>query len=420
MIIGMDDDGTVFGVENPQKLLETIPVDIRNKLDIRYSLTVISKDRKKCVKITVEKGSRLLDLDGVYYKRVGSTTQVVTGEELRDWIVSDSGISWTDLPTDKVTTEELSQNAIDLFIDKGISAGRMSLNARDGDRRTLLRNYDLMKNDSLLRSGAVLFSENPWRISKASHVKIGAFSEDGTLLRDDFIEGPVIMQPDRVMDILLNKYVQGTNKVEGLAMVVKYPYPEIALREAVMNAIVHRDYSSVVDTNIRVYPDCVKISNPGNLPAGWTAENLFKAHDSKPANPAIAQVFFTMKYIEKYGTGIGTIRKECAKMGLPEPEYNVEKKRIEIVFRLPEKDDDTSRRGVQKRQKEMRPLSKNEQIVFDIILTQNAINIKDVSEMSEIPYATVKRIADKLEKDGFIRKTGTKRSLLLSAIQDSE
>jgi ATP-dependent DNA helicase RecG len=200
-----------------------------------------------------------------------------------------------------------------------------------------------MDKKGLRKSGAVLFMGNPWGVSHATPVKIGAFNERGVLLRDDVVECPVIMQPDRVMDILLNKYVQGTNEVVGLMMTVKYPYPERALREAVMNAIVHRDYSSVVETCIRVYPDRVRISNPGRLPNGWTKDGLAGEHGSEPANPKIARAFFSMGYIEKYGTGIGMMRGECAAAGVPEPEYVVEKRVVGVIFRLPEKRDDTVR-----------------------------------------------------------------------------
>jgi len=413
MYIGIRDNKEVIGVKDPHYLLKLIPDDIRNKLDITSSVEAVDMEDRKCIKITVKKGDRYIDFDGVFYKRVGNTTQKVTGEELRSWILSDKNISWTDLPAKKVKADELSQAAIELFVKKGMESGRMSSEVAKGDRESLLKNYDLMDEKGLRISGAVLFFDNPRRESWATPVKIGTFNENGRLLRDDIVEGPVVFQPDKVMDLLMNKYVLGTNDLDGLMRVVRYPYPMRALREAVMNAIVHRDYSSVVETDILVYPDHIMIRNPGNLPRGWTTETLLVKHPSKPTNKAIAGVFYDMKYIERYGSGIGMMRDECRAMGLPDPEYSMTVHNgFAITFRLPEKKDD--------RHRVKRPLTEKEQTVFDIILAQNTINLRDVSAMSGIPYATVKRVADRLEKDGFIRKTGARRSLLLSVIMDKE
>ena len=163
-----------------------------------------------------------------------------------------------------------------------------------------------------------------------------------------------------------------------------------------------RDYSSVVDTYIRVYPDRVEISNPGNLPVGWTKENLFRSHDSKPANPTIAQVFFAMRYIEKYGSGIGTIRKECAKMGLPEPEYNVEKKRVEIIFRLPPKKPVKGGIGGPR-------MTETELKVFELICEGKEFTADEMSKAAGVSAVTVKRAVAGLTKKGYVEREGSNK-----------
>jgi len=401
LIIGIRDKGEVIGVKDPHYIMKLIPDDIRNKLDVKTSVKEIVEDGKTCIKITVEKGDRYVDLDGVFYKRVGNTTQKVTGEELRSWILSDKNISWTDLPAKRVKVGELSQTAIELFVKKGMESGRMSSEAAKGDRESLLKNYDLMDEKGLHISGAVLFFDNPRRESWATPVKVGAFSENGRLLRDDIVEGPVVFQPDKVMDLLMNKYVLGTNDLDGLMRVVKYPYPMKALREAVMNAIVHRDYSSVVETDILVYPDHIMIRNPGDLPRGWTTETLLEKHPSKPTNKAIAGVFYDMKYIERYGSGIGMIREECKAMGLPEPEYSVTiHNGFAITFRLPEKKD------VEVQLKLPEGLTANEAKICELINENAGITASEMAERLKVSESTVNRALRSLTKKGIIIRFG--------------
>jgi len=407
LIIGIRDNGTVIGVKDPHYLLKLIPDDIGNKLDVKISVKDFIEGGKTCIKITVEKSERYILLDSIFYKRVGNTTQKVSGDELYSWMLSNMGISWTDQTTKNVKVNDLSQAAIDFFIKKGIESGRMSSNAAEGDRESLLKNYDLMDEKGLRRSGAILFFDNPRRESWAAPVKVGSFNENDRLIRDDIVDGPVIFQPDKVMDLLMNKYVLGKNDLDGLMRVVRYPYPMRALREAVMNAIIHRDYSSVTETDILVYPDHIMIRNPGDLPKGWTTETLLEKHESKPTNKAIAGVFYDMKFIEQYGSGIGMIRDECRAMGLPDPEYSLTVANgFAITFKLPERRD----RGIHTiTSVDPLGMSDRESRIYKLICEGSMSRIEDISVATNIPLRTLKRDMKKLADRGHIEKIGGDR-----------
>jgi len=391
-------------VPNHEKLLEELPSTIRNKLGIKPSIRAESTDGKMCVVITVIPEGQMIDLDGRYYKRVGSTTHMITGEELRNRILSSKGISWTDLPAEKIGMDRLSKDAIKFFVDKGMESGRMSPEAAKSDAESLLRRYELMDDRGLRNSAAILFLELPGMVFSSPTVKIGAYSEGGRLLRHDRIDCPVVMQPDRVMKVLLDKYVQGTDRIEGLMMVTKYPYPVKAIREAIMNSLSHRDYSSVVETYVRVYPDHIDISNPGSLPPGWTEENLFKKHDSKPANKHIANVFYDMGYIERFGSGLELIEEECNAMGVPLPEYSIEQDRIEITFRLPE------RPPAAAKVVSFDDLTPIELRIYTIITESDAVTRVEIAESADVSLAAVKRVIAALTEKGFIKRVGSRKS----------
>ena len=122
------------------------------------------------------------------------------------------------------------------------------------------------------------------------------------------------------MEVLLFKYLKAGITYDGIQRVESYPMPEPALREALLNAVVHRDYAVPAPIQIRVHDDRLRIYNPGSLPEGWTLEKLLGQHPSQPYNPDIANSFFWAGEIETWGRGIDWVLRACRRAGTPEPE----------------------------------------------------------------------------------------------------
>jgi len=118
---------------------------------------------------------------------------------------------------------------------------------------------------------------------------------------------------------------------EGLQRIETYPVPEPA-REAVLNAVVHKDYASGIPIQISVYPDRLMIWNLGELPADWTVDKLLAKHASIPFNPDVAGVFFRMGMIESWGRGIERMLDACRAAGTPEPELRYEHTGLWVTF----------------------------------------------------------------------------------------
>lgn len=100
-----------------------------------------------------------------------------------------------------------------------------------------------------------------------------------------------------------------------------YEIPEFVIREAIVNAVAHRDYLSTAGVHVMVFTDRIEVWNPGELPPQLTLESLRKVHPSIPHNPLIAESFYLAKYIEKVGSGTNEMIKQCRKEWLPEPEF---------------------------------------------------------------------------------------------------
>jgi ATP-dependent DNA helicase RecG len=125
------------------------------------------------------------------------------------------------------------------------------------------------------------------------------------------------------------------NTCQGVQRVETYPVPEEALREAVLNAIAHKDYGSAIPIQISVYDDKIMIWNNGELYEGWTVETLKGKHSSQPFNPDIANTFFRAGMIELWGRGIEHIVDACRAERVPAPDFRVEPGGLWVVFAFP-------------------------------------------------------------------------------------
>ncbi|GDX90617.1 hypothetical protein LBMAG46_06220 [Planctomycetia bacterium] len=115
-----------------------------------------------------------------------------------------------------------------------------------------------------------------------------------------------------------------------------FPVPEAALREAVLNALIHKDYATGTPVQISVYADKLMIWNPGQLPPSWTVAKLKQKHASLPFNPVIANVFFRAGEIEAWGRGVERIFAACREARFPEPVIEQESTGLWISFAFPE------------------------------------------------------------------------------------
>lgn len=144
------------------------------------------------------------------------------------------------------------------------------------------------------------------------------------LVRERYIEVPLIMIPNMAMEVLFDSFVPPRFEYGRDAIrrpVDQYPYK--ALRELIVNAIVHRDYSVEEPVTVSVFPDRLEVFCFGMLPEGWTLEMLKQPHPSRPRNISIARVFHDAGYFENWAQGIRMVMDLCRENGNPEPDFDM-------------------------------------------------------------------------------------------------
>jgi len=168
-------------------------------------------------------------------------------------------------------------------------------------------------------------------------LKTDYFETNVDLRYQDEVEGDLIVQVNQALEVLKTKYLRAWISYEGLQRIETWPVPMPALREALLNAVVHEDYASGAPIQISVYPDKLLIWNPGELPLDWTVQRLLSKHASIPFNPDVASVFFRAGMIESWGRGIERILEACREAHTPAPDLRYEHTGLWVEFRfLPE------------------------------------------------------------------------------------
>ena len=164
----------------------------------------------------------------------------------------------------------------------------------------------------LKRAAVLLFHPNPEKYITGASIKIGFFEDDDDLKYQDEIKGNLLEQAEEALDLLKTKYDKATiSYTDDGTREEKFTFPQDAVREALLNAIAHKDYSSGIPIQISVYSNKIIFWNEGQLPENWTVDRLTEKHPSKPFNPDIANTLFRAGYIESWGRGTIKIINAC-------------------------------------------------------------------------------------------------------------
>lgn len=332
--IGITDDGEVVGVNNSKKLMEDIPNKIVNKMAIYPAVRLIQREGKDTIEIDVKPSLAGVSLDGIVYKRVGATNQVLTGAALQEFYLSrPSGARDARIIPD-AQLDDIEPAAVRYFMDSGIRKGRLSKESSNDSIEKVLKSLNVMTDDGKLTIAALLlFGKNPQRYCIDARFKIGRFGAGAAnLIIQDMIDGDLIRMPDRVLDILDTKYLVRPIHYKRLRREEPLELPEKGLREIICNAIIHKQYDGP-DIQMRVYDDRIDLWNFGKLPEGYTFEQMFMPHRSMPRNKLIANAFYYAGLIEAWGRGFEIITEEFSKEGLTVPTFKEEFGGVTAVIR---------------------------------------------------------------------------------------
>ena len=257
-------------------------------------------------------------LRGRYYYRSGSVKQELTGSALNEFLLKRAGRTWDDVVENRASFDDIDERTVGIFLRMAENAGRLP-DINGVSTPELLEKLRLAENGQLKRAAIVLFGKDPGRFYPNTFVKIGKFADnDFEILFQETEEGNIIQVLDSVLRQLNHKFLIRKISFEGMNRIETLEYPVVALREMLLNALIHRNYMGA-PTQIRVYDNKLSVWNHGTLPEGITLDKLAQSHSSYPRNPIIAEACFRGGFIDAWGSGIMKIFNSCKMAQMPAP-----------------------------------------------------------------------------------------------------
>ena len=359
------------------------------------------------VEIVVEPYPSPISYRGDYYFRSGSTKQELKGAALHRFLMRKQGRHWDGAPLPHVGIADLDPLAFKAFRKLAAQSGRLSPELLEGNDTQLIEKLRLIENGYLTNAATLLFHSNPGKFTTGAYVKIGFFRTDSDLLFHDVIEGNLFTQVEQSLDLLLTKYLRAGISYSGTQRFERFPIPEAALREALINAIAHKDYASAIPIQISVYQDKLLMWNPGQLPPDWSLDQLLAKHASQPANPDIANAFFRAGKIEAWGRGVDLIRNTCIEQGYPAPCFSYDSNGLWVEFIFPSIPSEFKKVGADEAEKKT-PV-KTPVKILQVLAANPEMTLSEVAVAIGKSVSAVERASANLVKAGRLKFVGPQK-----------
>lgn len=404
--IGVEPSGEVCGVPIGKGSLEDLANKIVQNTNPRLtpSISSINRAGRTILVVSVPEGrpKPVYAFDRPYL-RSGRTNQRLSPEEALRLYMNSRGITWDQSALSDTTVEEDIDPAM---VRRFLLAARTERRWEVSEKTSVgqvLRQLGLIQDGKLTVAAVLLFGRNPQRLLTQAMVRCARFkgTNEVHFLDMKVIQGNIIEQVEEVMAFIKRNIRMGA-EIKGLRREEKWEYPLEGLREAVINAVCHRDYASTANVQIRIFDDRLEIWNPGELPEGMTVEDLRHPHESKPRNKLIANAFFLIKYIEQFGTGIQRILDDCYSQKLPVPTFEAKSGSFKAIFLA------TMRGG-----KVYRGLDLNERQKKAVLAIKQAgrITRSEYEKIAGVSRATAKRDLEILKDAGVLNQRESGRSV---------
>ncbi len=408
--IGCDDSGNPIGLSNTRKLLEDIPNKIRNAMSIVVDVNLLAQDGKEYIEIVVPPYPVAISCKGLYFYRSGSTMQTLSGPELESFILRKRGASWDNMPLPGFTIDDIDDGLVQKFKTLAAKKGRIDKSVLEETKADLMEKLRLTNAGYYTNAAMLLFSKDPDRWQLGAYTKIGFFETDADLRYQDEIHGSILEQIDQIIEVLHLKYMKAKISYSGMQRIERYIVPDEALREALLNALCHKQYESCTPIQISVYEDRLYIANCGKLPEDWTAAHLMSKHASKPYNPAIANVYYLAGFIESWGRGVEKICLACKEDGSPMPEYNIHPGDIMIMFKAAPGRAIYSTPQSKVNDRVNDKVNDKEQSILNLISNDPGYTVSQLAEKLSVSRKTVAAHLKSLKEKGIIERIGSARN----------
>lgn len=429
-----------------KRSFELIPNAILEETGLQCSLTPVMDGNEFFLEVEIPAATEPVGIGGTYWLYVNGRNERRTSEEVfRSW--HDEGstawelktlpyVDYNDLSTDALL--DVAAIPLTAFKDTG---GNLT--------ETIKARLDHLglshpRTKKLINAGGLLLCLNPARFIPGASVRIVSFNADGSPTGEqDEVVGPLGYQINKTVRLIMDKYLPAISTAKGFLR--KCP-PESAIREAITNSLLHKDYSRGVPVRVMVSPSQIVVQNVGAAPEGWTEETLAEAHTPHFRNPVLAATARLLGITPGWGDGTKKMIADCESAGAQPPRFSFDAEGTEVSFPLPEsKRSANAAKAAQHAQRSAAThaegfqapgtqssrltfaersvaaahridLTQTDEHVLQILTTNGRATAQRISQVLGVSERTVRRSFKKLRDHGFIERIGSDKAGFWSVI----
>ena len=379
IIFGVDDNGKIIGLENIEELCLDLENKINDNINPKPDFRFIKDTKKNIITLIVEEGLNKPYLyKGKAYKRNDTSTVEVDRIEFNRLTLLGLNQYYEEL---KARKQNLKFEVLTKELEEKLSLKNFS--------KDVLKTLNLYDDKIGYNNAAELFADS----NTFSGIDIAKFGKniDEILDRNLFVNISIISQFQKTLEVF-NRYYK-YEQILGSERIEKELIPEKAFRETIANALIHRTWD--VNSNIRIsmYENKIEVSSPGGLPSGISEKEYLNGQISQLRNPILANIFFRLKYIEMFGTGIRRINESYKDYAI-KPAFEIFENSIKITLPII-----TTKLF----------LTTDEKIVMDILEKGAILSSGEILQMTEFKKDKLNRLLKKLIQKNYIDVIGNGR-----------
>jgi ATP-dependent DNA helicase RecG len=393
VIVDVTDHGEIQGIHLGKETLQQWlnQIKLNTSPSIIPDIETITIDNKTLVVLTIiEYPVKPVSCKGKYFKHIRNSNHQMSINEISNLHLKTYHTSWDHYDDTRHALSDISLEKVNHFIELSNKIRHYPI---VDDPMTVLKKFELLKDERITHGCYLLFVAGD---SFISTIEIGRFASE-TIIKDSLtIRTDLISEVEMVLEFI-RKHIDKPYIITGDAQrEERWDYPLEALREIVVNMIVHRDYMSSNDSIIKIFDDGIEFFNPGKLPDGLTIEELIRGkYSSSIRNKQIAFVFKEAGIIEKYGSGIKRVLEAFQEYGLAQPIFE----EIQNGFKV----------AVSKTTQKTTQKTKTHDKILEILRTSPNMTREELADVLEKSPNTIKGHIARLKTDGRLERIRSDR-----------
>ena len=407
IIIGISPDKKIFDLQIGKATMENLANEIKENTDPKQfpEIKIKKIDNKKTIIIKVEESqSKPIFAFNIAYKRVGRTNQKISSEEIRKMAKETEKIYWDEQICKEASADDIDKKKITWYLEQRENARNISKKIKIPTNK-LLQNIKALKGTKPTNAGILFFGKFPQKFFPNARLRLVKFK--GTKITHPTLdtvdcEGTIWEMINMTEDFIRKNIKLLSERTEkSFRRETKFEYPIKALREAIINALIHRDYLETADVRVFIFDDRFEIISPGTFPSGISPKNPMH----KPVNKTLCQLIYDIGFIEKYGSGIYMIRELSKKWGNKKPYYKLHPIETKIIFESQIKESTFIEKDI------LEGLNKRQKVVIEHFKIHQKISRSQYAKLTNCSIRTAFRDLEKLLKDNILIRKGVGRNI---------